>query len=149
MSKTFTFYLLTIVSMSMLKEFKEFAMKGNVVDLAVGVVIGTAFGKIINSLVSDIIMPIVWFLTAWVDVKDLAYKLIVPGVEQAVELKYGMFIQTTIDFMIIAFTIFVVIKVMNKAMRKKKPTEESPTPVWPTDIELLSEIRDLLKKKSA
>ena len=132
--------------MSMLKEFKEFAMKGNVVDLAVGVVIGTAFGKIINSLVSDIIMPIVGFLTAWVDVKDLVYKFVVPWVESVVELKYGMFIQTTIDFTIIAFTIFIVIKVMNKATKKKKPEEVAPA--GPTDVELLTEIRDLLKKKA-
>ena len=133
--------------MSMLKEFKEFAMKGNVVDLAVGVVIGTAFGKIINSLVSDIIMPIVGFLTAGVDVKDLVYKFVVPWMENAVELKYGMFIQTTIDFTIIAFTIFIVIKVMNKATKKKKPEEVAPA--GPTDVELLTEIRDLLKKKAA
>jgi len=132
--------------MSMLKEFKEFAMKGNVVDLAVAVVIGTAFGKIINSLVADLIMPIVGFLTAGVDVKDLAYNLIVPWVDSAVELKYGMFIQTSIDFVIIAFTIFLVVKIMNKSMKKKKPEEAAPA--GPTDVELLTEIRDLLKKKA-
>jgi large conductance mechanosensitive channel len=131
--------------MSLLKEFKEFAMKGNVIDLAVGVVIGTAFGKIITSLVSDIIMPIVGFLTAGVDVKGLAYRFMVPGTETAVELKWGMFAQATLDFVIVAFAIFVFVKVLTKAMPKKK-TEAAPA--GPTDVELLTEIRDLLKKKA-
>lgn len=133
--------------MSVLKEFRDFAMKGNVIDLAVGVVIGGAFGKIVSSLVSDVIMPIVGYLTAGVDVKDLAYKFSAPaldGTEKVVELKWGMFLQTTIDFLIIAFVIFLVIKAMTKVMKKKT---ETPVPAGPTDIELLTEIRDLLKSQ--
>jgi len=131
--------------MSLIKEFKDFAMKGNVIDLAVWVIIGGAFGKIVSSLVSDIIMPIIGFLTAGVDVKDLAYSFKAPGLDWAmrtVELKWGMFLQTTIDFIIIAFAIFLFIQIINKAMKKKK----EPTPSGPTEIEILSEIRDLLKK---
>ena len=121
-------------------------MKGNVIDLAVWVVIGGAFGKIVSSLVADIIMPIVGFLTAWVDVKNLVYKFTAPtldGTEKVVELKWGMFLQTMIDFIIIAFAIFIFIKIINKTM-KKKPTP-TPEPSGPTDVELLTEIRDLLK----
>lgn len=136
--------------MQILKEFKEFAMKGNVIDLAVWVVIGGAFGKIVSSLVSDIIMPIVGFLTAWVDVKDLAYSftaVALDGSEKVVDLKWGMFLQTMIDFIIIAFAIFIFIKIINKATRKK-PEPKAP-PAGPTDVELLTEIRDLLKKQNA
>lgn len=134
--------------MSVLKEFRDFAMKGNVVDLAVGVVIGGAFGKIVSSLVSDIIMPIIGFLTAGVDVKDLAYKFQAPALDgsmKMVELKWGMFLQTMIDFVIVAFAIFIFIKIINKAT-KKKPAAEPVVPAGPTDVELLIEIRDLLKK---
>ena len=140
---TFYFLLLSFFffPMSMIKEFKEFAMKGNVIDLAVGVVICTAFGKIIASLVADIIMPIVGFLTAG----GLAYKFVVPGTESAVELKWGMFAQATLDFIIVAFAIFVFVKILTKAMPKKKV---EAAPAGPTDVELLTEIRDLLKKKA-
>ncbi len=134
--------------MSVLKEFRDFAMKGNVVDLAVWVVIGAAFWKIVSSLVSDVIMPIIGFLTAGVDVKDLAYKFqatALDGTVKMVDLKWGMFLQTMIDFIIIAFTIFMFIKILNKASRKKP---EPKVVAGPTDVELLSEIRDLLKKKS-
>lgn len=135
--------------MSVLKEFRDFAMKGNVIDLAVGVVIGGAFWKIVSSLVSDIIMPIVGFLTAGVDVKELAYTFQAPAIDgsmKMVELKWGMFLQTMIDFTIIAFAIFIFIKIINKATKKKAIPEPEPTKTGPTDIELLTEIRDLLKK---
>jgi len=135
--------------MSVLKEFRDFAMKGNVIDLAVGVVIGGAFWKIVSSLVSDIIMPIVGFLTAGVDVKELAYTFQAPAIDgsmKMVELKWGMFLQTMIDFTIIAFAIFIFIKIINKATKKKATPEPEPTKTGPTDIELLTEIRDLLKK---
>ncbi|MBX9809185.1 large-conductance mechanosensitive channel protein MscL [Candidatus Gracilibacteria bacterium] len=133
--------------MSILKEFRDFAMKGNVIDLAVGVVIGSAFGKIVSSLVSDIIMPIIGFLTAGVDVKDLVYTFQAPvldGSIKMVELKWGMFIQTMLDFIIIAFAIFIFIKLISKATRKKQNPETPPA--GPTELELLTEIRDLLKK---
>ncbi len=135
--------------MSVLKEFRDFAMKGNVIDLAVGVVIGGAFWKIVSSLVSDIIMPIVGFLTAGVDVKELAYTFQAPAIDgsmKMVELKWGMFLQTMIDFIIIAFAIFIFIKLINKATKKKTTPEPEPIKTGPTDIELLTEIRDLLKK---
>lgn len=123
--------------MSVLKEFQEFAMKGNVIDLAVGVVIGTAFGKIVSSIVGDIIMPLVGVLTGGIDFKGLEYTV------GGAAVKYGAFIQSIVDFIIIAFCIFIVVKVMNKALPKKK--EEAPV-AGPSDNELLSEIRDLLKK---
>lgn len=121
--------------MSVLKEFKAFAMKWNVIDLAVWVVIGTAFGKIVSSLVADVIMPIIWVLTGGIDFKWLDYTV------GGAAVKYGMFIQSVVDFIIIAFCIFIVVKVMNKALPKKK---EDPT--GPTELEVLTEIRDLLKK---
>lgn len=124
--------------MSFLGEFKAFAMKGNVIDLAVGVVIGAAFGKIVNSLVDAIIMPIVGILLQGVDFKA---KSITVG---AAELKYGLFIQALVEFFIVAFVLFLVIKAIN---RMKKP-EEAPAPAGPTPTEqLLMEIRDELKKQ--
>ena len=132
--------------MSFISEFKEFAMRGNVMDMAVGVVIGGAFGKIVSSLVGDIIMPVVGVLTGGVNFTDLKITLkeavdTVP----AVTINYGAFIQTTVDFLIIAFCIFCVIKALNSL--KKKPVEEAPAePETPADIALLTEIRDLLKK---
>lgn len=133
--------------MRVIQEFREFAIQWNVADLAVGVVIGGAFGKIVSSLVSDIIMPIIGFLTAGVDIKDLAYKFQAPSLDgnmKMIELKWGMFLQTMIDFVIIAFAIFIFIKIINRATKRKPKTETIVT--WPTDIELLTEIRDLLKK---
>ncbi len=121
--------------MSVLKEFKEFAMKGNVIDLAVWVVIGTAFGKIVSSVVADVIMPLVGVLTGGIDFKGLEYAV------GGAAVKYGMFIQSVVDFIIIAICIFVVVKMMNKAMPKKAETAAGPS-----DNDLLSEIRDLLKK---
>ncbi len=132
---------------SVLKEFKDFAMKGNVIDMAVWVIIGGAFGKIVSSLVENIFMPIVGYLTAWVDVKDLAIKMSLPAVDgtmKVVDLKYGAFLQSMIDFIIVAFCIFLFIKLINKLLKKKK---EEPAPVVRAeDILLLEEIRDLLKK---
>ncbi len=126
-----------------LKEFKDFAMKGNVMDMAVGVIIGGAFGKIVSSLVDDILMPAIGMLTGGVDFSNLAVKL--GAGETAAMLKYGMFIQNIIDFLIIALCIFMMIKAMNKLIKKK---EEAPAPAEPSAEEkLLGEIRDLLKEK--
>ncbi|MBE2894720.1 large-conductance mechanosensitive channel protein MscL [Spirabiliibacterium falconis] len=133
--------------MSMMKEFREFAMRGNVVDMAVGVVIGGAFGKIVSSFVGDVIMPVLGLLTGGVDFKDLNIVLkAAVGETPAVTLNYGAFIQTVFDFVIIAFAIFMVIKGLNK-MKKEQPKEE-PAPAAPSAEEtLLTEIRDLLKTK--
>ena len=140
--------------MGFIKEFKEFAMKGNVMDMAVGVIIGGAFGKIVSSLVEDIIMPLVGKLTGGVDFTNLYVALsdkITDGMslEQAKEVgavfAYGQFIQNVIDFLIIAFCIFLMIKGINKLKTKKE--EEPAAPAGPTQEELLTEIRDLLKKK--
>jgi large conductance mechanosensitive channel len=130
--------------MSMVSEFKDFAMKGNVVDLAVGVIIGGAFGKIVSSLVADVIMPVIGGIIGGVDFKTLAYKFTSIGVDGAtkmVELKYGVFLQTVFDFLIIAVCIFVIIRAMNKAMPKK---EEAPA--GPTDNELLASILKAVQK---
>lgn len=135
--------------MGMISEFKEFAMKGNVVDLAVGVIIGGAFGKIVSSLVDGIIMPFVGMLLGGVNFSDLAISLqdavIGPDGKEtaaAVAIKYGAFLQTVIDFLIIAFVLFMVIKAMN---RMKKA--EAAAPAEPAeDVLLLREIRDSLKK---
>ena len=127
--------------MSFLKEFREFAMRGNVVDMAVGVIIGGAFGKIVSSLVADVAMPVLGILTGGVDFKDLKITLAQAVSETpAVTLNYGVFIQNVFDFIIIAFAIFMMIKGINKV---KKPVEEVK---GPSQEELLTEIRDLLKK---
>lgn len=127
--------------MSFIKEFREFAMRGNVVDMAVGVIIGGAFGKIVSSLVADIAMPVLGILTGGVDFKDLKITLAeAVGETPAVTLNYGAFIQNVFDFIIIAFAIFMMIKGINKV---KKPVEEVK---GPSQEELLAEIRDLLKK---
>ena len=132
--------------MSMLKEFKEFAMRGNVVDLAVGIIIGGAFGKIISSFVGDVLMPPIGLLLGGMDFSNLSITL-KPGSEgvEPVLLKYGVFINTAIDFIIIAFAIFMVIKAMN-SMKKKKEEAPAAQPPTPADVQLLTEIRDLLKK---
>ncbi len=139
--------------MSLIKEFKEFAMKGNVVDLAVAVVIGAAFGKIVTSFVNDIIMPPLGMLLGGVDFKDLAYVLRAPYINEvgeemsAVTLSYGNFIQNVVDFIIIAFAIFMVIKAINSLQRKKNVEDApAPAPAPPKSELLLEEIRDLLKK---
>lgn len=132
--------------MSMIKEFKEFAMRGNVVDMAVGIIIGGAFGKIISSFVSDVLMPPIGLLLGGMDFSKLALT-IKEGSEgvEPVLLKYGVFINTTIDFLIIAFAIFMVIKAMNSLKKKKEEAPAAPLPP-PADVQLLTEIRDLLKK---
>ncbi len=139
----------------LLKEFKEFAMKGNVVDMAVGVVIGAAFGKIVSSLVNDIIMPLVGALIGNVDFTTLSVTLrqaVMEGetvVKPAVTLTYGNFIQTLVDFLIIAFSIFMVVKGLNKMkdlVKKEEPASAPEEPATPEDILLLREIRDSLKK---
>jgi len=132
--------------MGMVKEFKEFAMKGNVMDMAVGIIIGGAFGKIISSFVGDVLMPPIGLMLGGVDFSSLALTL-KPGSEgvQPVLLKYGIFINTIIDFLIIAFAIFMVIKGMNSFKKKQEEAPAAP-PEPPADVKLLTEIRDLLKK---
>ena len=131
----------------MLKEFKEFALKGNVIDLAVGVIIGVAFGKIVSSLVNDILMPVIGVILGGVSFTDLKY-VITPasGDIAEVAILYGSFIQAIVDFLIIAFSIFLFIKLL--ASRKKKEAEVPPAPPAPApEVVLLEEIRDLLKTK--
>jgi large conductance mechanosensitive channel len=132
--------------MGFISEFKEFAMKGNVLDMAVGVIIGGAFGKIVSSLVDDILMPLVGVVTGNVDFTKLEFAF--GEGDLAATLKYGNFIQNTVDFLIVAFCIFLMLKAINKLNRKKEePAPEPEAPAGPTQEELLAEIRDLLKKK--
>lgn len=132
--------------MSLFKEFRDFAMRGNVVDLAVGVVIGAAFGKIVSSLVANIIMPPLGLLIGGIDFKNMAVTLKpAVGDTPAVLLQYGIFIQSIFDFIIIAFAIFMAIKVMNKLYKKKEV--EKPVAKPSAEEVLLTEIRDLLKTK--
>ena len=127
----------------MLKEFKEFAMRGNIVDLAIGVIIGGAFNKIVSSLVNDIVMPLVGLLLGGINFSSLSFTI-----GEAV-VKYGMFIQTVVDFLIVAFSIFLVVKMLNKWKQRKKQEEKTAAPPALTkQEELLMEIRDLLKKQS-
>ena len=144
--------------MSVIKEFREFAMRGNIVDMAVGIIIGSAFAKIVSSIVNDVLMPPLGMLLGRVDFKDFKIILqdaipeitangaiIQAGVNE-VAIKYGVFIQSIIDFVIIAICIFMVIKVMNKL--KKKEEAAPPAPAAPSKEELLlAEIRDILKEK--
>ena len=128
--------------MSFIKEFREFAMRGNVVDMAVGVIIGGAFGKIVSSLVADVFMPVLGIITGGIDFKDLKIILAeATGDIPAVTLNYGVFIQNVFDFIIIAFAIFMMIKALNKL---KKPVEAVKE--LSAEEKLLTEIRDLLKK---
>lgn len=135
--------------MSLMKEFKEFAMRGNVIDLAIGVIIGGAFGKIVSSLVNHVIMPPIGYLLGGVDFSNL--KILIKEGSEGVEpvfLSYGIFINTVIDFLIIAFVIFMVVKGINKLQRQKAEEPAPPLPPEPTKEEqLLTEIRDLLKSK--
>ncbi|MGR3806956.1 large conductance mechanosensitive channel [Pasteurella testudinis DSM 23072] len=132
--------------MSMMKEFREFAMRGNVVDMAVGVIIGGAFGKIVSSLVGDIVMPVLGIFTGGVDFKDLNIVLQeAVGETPAVTLNYGAFIQNIFDFVIVAFAIFMMIKALNKLKREQPAEEEAPAEPS-SEEKLLTEIRDLLKK---
>lgn len=135
--------------MGFAKEFKEFAVRGNVVDMAVGIVIGAAFGKIVSSLVADVIMPPIGWLIGGVDFSDLVATLpaLMEG-REPVLIAYGKFIQTVLDFTIVAFAIFMVIKGINRMKRKEeaKPTPAAP-PAPSKEELLLTEIRDLLKQK--
>ncbi len=134
--------------MSMMKEFKDFAMRGNVVDMAVGIIIGGAFGKIVSSLVNDVIMPPIGLLLGGVDFSNLLFTLQeAAGDVPAVTLKYGVFVNTVIDFVIVAFAIFMVIRGMNK-MKKKQEEAPAAPPAPPKQEVLLGEIRDLLKSRS-
>ena len=126
----------------MLGEFRDFIQRGNVVDMAVGVIIGGAFGKIVSSVVADILMPPIGLATGGVDFTSL--KLVIGGTPEApVSINYGTFIQTSIDFLIIAFCVFLLVKAVNKM---KKPAEEAPPPGPSAEVTLLTEIRDLLRR---
>jgi large conductance mechanosensitive channel len=138
--------------MGMLKEFKEFAMRGNVVDMAVGIVIGGAFGKIVSSFVADVIMPPLGILIGGVDfsalkivIQDAVVDAAGTVTAEAVSINYGTFVQTIVDFIIIAFAIFMVIKGMNN-LKKKEEAAPAPPPAPSKEEVLLTEIRDLLKK---
>lgn len=135
--------------MSLIQEFREFAVKGNAVDLAVGVIIGGAFGKIVSSLVADIIMPPIGILIGGVSFTDLALTLkAAADGKPAVMLTYGKFVQAVVDFLIIAFTIFMMVKGLNSLKKKKEeaPAVPAPPPEPTTEEKLLAEIRDLLKQ---
>ena len=136
-----------------IEEFKKFAMRGNVVAMAVGVIIGGAFGKIVTSVVNDLVMPVLGVLVGGVNFTDLKLTLkeaVMDGetvVSPAVTLNYGNFLQSTFDFLIIAFSIFMFIKLINKLSRKKEEAQPATPPAPPADVQLLTEIRDLLKEK--
>ncbi len=127
--------------MKMMQEFKEFAMRGNVVDMAVGIIIGAAFGKIVSSFVTDVLMPPIGALIGGTDFSG--YKLVI---KEGVTINYGTFIQVVIDFLIVAFAIFMMIKAMNSLKKKEKAPVEAVTPPPTKEEILLTEIRDLLKK---
>lgn len=132
--------------MGMLKEFKEFAVKGNVVDMAVGIIIGAAFGKIVSSFVGDVLMPPLGMLMGGVDFTDLVVTLQAATADAAaVTINYGKFIQTVIDFVIVAFAVFIAIKAINSAKKKEEAKPAAPA-APPKQEVLLEEIRDLLKK---
>jgi len=133
--------------MSIMSEFKDFAMKGNVVDMAVGIVIGGAFGKIVSSFVADVLMPPIGLLLGNVDFSDLAITLRAAGESgEAILMNYGVFIQTVVDFIIIAFAIFTVVKAMN-SMKKKEEAAPAAPPAPSKEEVLLTEIRDALRAK--
>lgn len=140
--------------MSLLKEFRDFAVRGNVIDLAVAVVIGGAFGKIVTSLVANVIMPPIGLLVGRMDFSDLAFVLKEAEVGEAgdeiaaVTLNYGAFIQVIVEFTIIAFAIFMVVKLINSLKRKDEAADTPPPPTVNKQEVLLEEIRDLLKKQS-
>lgn len=134
-----------------LQEFKAFAVKGNAIDMAVGVIIGGAFGKIVTSIVNDLIMPPVGWIIGGVDFKDLKYDLPVNPLSEGgepVSIAYGNFLQTCLDFIIIAFCVFLLVKLVMRLSRKKTEEEKPAAPPAPSNEErLLAEIRDLLKEK--
>ena len=125
----------------MIKEFKEFIARGNVIDLAVGVIIGGAFGKIVTSIVNDLLMPLIGVVSGGIDFTGLKFKI------GEAEILYGNFIQNVIDFLIIAFCIFILVKIVNKVTKKKEESVEEAPAQKPDDVVLLEEIRDLLKQK--
>lgn len=137
----------------MLKEFKEFALRGNMVDLAIGVIIGGAFGGLVNSIVADLLMPIIGLITGGIDFTNLYVQLSGAPVASDLEaarkagatIAYGNFVTLAINFLIIAFVLFLVVKVMNRMKKSSEPAVEAP-PEVPADVALLAEIRDLLKK---
>ncbi|WP_339804968.1 large-conductance mechanosensitive channel protein MscL [uncultured Marinobacter sp.] len=133
--------------MSMMKEFKEFAVKGNVVDMAVGIIIGVAFGKIVSSFVADVLMPPIGLLIGGVDFSNLAIILreAADGGE-AVAMRYGVFLQSVLDFIIVAFAVFLAVKALN-SMRKKEAETPAQPPAPSAQEQLLMEIRDLLKNQ--
>ena len=126
----------------MFKEFKTFVMRGNVMDLAVGVIIGAAFGKIVTSLVNDVLMPLLGILLGKVNFTDLTIKI------GSATVKYGMFIQNIVDFLIVAFCIFLMVKLINKVMKKKDDDQKEEVKEKNDELKALEEIRDLLKKKN-
>lgn len=125
----------------MIKEFKKFIARGNVIDLAVGVIMGGAFGKIVTSIVSDILMPLIGVISGGIDFTGLSFKI------GEAEIKYGNFIQNVIDFLIVAFCIFIMVKIVNKITHKEEEKKEEAPGPKPNDVVLLEEIRDLLKEK--
>ena len=139
--------------MKIIREFREFALKGNMFDMAVGIIIGASFNKIVSSLVADVFMPPIGYIIGGVNFRELAYEL-QPRlmddsgtlIQEAVYIRYGEFIQTSIDFIIIAITVFVVIKVIN-TLKRKSEDEADETVETPKNIQLLAEIRDLLKRE--
>lgn len=135
---------------SFLQEFKDFAVKGNAVDMAVGVIIGGAFGKIVSSIVNDLIMPPIGWLIGGIDFKDLKYELPANPLNESGEpvcIAYGNFLQTCFDFLIIAFCVFMLVRLIMKLSRKKKEDEKPAAPAEPSEeVKLLREIRDALKK---
>jgi large conductance mechanosensitive channel len=136
--------------MSLMQEFKEFAMRGNVVDMAVGVIMGGAFGKIVSSLVADVLTPPIGYVTGGIKFEELAYKfpqMSVGGVElDAPTINYGKFLQASFDFLIVAICVFIMVKIMNTLLRKKAAAPKPPEPT--ASEKLLTEIRDLLKAKA-
>jgi large conductance mechanosensitive channel len=133
--------------MSFVKEFREFAVKGNVVDMAVGIIIGAAFGKIVTSFVGDVITPPLGYLIGGVDFTQLAFTLpaLTEG-KEAVTIRYGAFLQTTFDFIIVAFAIFLAVKAINRLKRREEVAPSAPPPPSREEV-LLEEIRDLLKRQ--
>jgi len=125
----------------MIKEFKEFIARGNVIDLAVGVIVGGAFGKIVTSIVNDLLMPLIGIVSGGIDFTGLSFKI------NEAEIKYGNFLQNVIDFLIIAVCIFVLVKIVNKLTNKKEVVVEEKQEEKKEDIVILEEIRDLLKEK--
>ena len=141
--------------MKILQEFREFAVKGNAIDMAVGIIVGAAFGKIVSSLVADVVMPPIGLMLGGVDFSNLFLNLSggsYPSIEAAqaagaATLNYGRFIQTIVDFLIVAFAVFMMVKAINRAKRKAEAQPQEAAPAVSADVLLLTEIRDLLKRR--